>query len=176
MKKKIILISTLLIGLLSIALFTAEPAIQVTEKPAFEYAYMSFSGSFKTMPEKIMLFIGEFFKQGLLPQGALLAVYYNSPDEVAENDLKWGIGFPVSSGTAPGNPLQLGTYEKKTVVEVLHKGSYDRLPEIYQKLGNYIMEKGFTIVLPTFEFYLNSPQQVKPEELLTRIEIPVKKK
>lgn len=28
----------------------------------------------------------------------------------------------------------------------------------------------------TYEFYLNSPMEVKPEELLTRIEIPVKKK
>jgi effector-binding domain-containing protein len=35
---------------------------------------------------------------------------------------------------------------------------------------------GLDIILPTYEFYLNSPMEVKPEDLQTRIEIPVKKK
>jgi effector-binding domain-containing protein len=152
------------------------PSIQVKEKPSFTYVYMSFTGSFKTMPQKIMEFMGEFFKQGLKPGGELISVYHNSPEDVKESELKWDVGFPVSEKTIVKAPLKNGTYEKKTVLEYKHKGSYDLLPEIYKKLTVSIKEKNLTIVLPTYEFYLNSPMEVKAEELLTRIEIPVKKK
>ena len=150
--------------------------IQVKEKPAFYYAFMSFAGPMKTMPEKIMTFMGEFFKQGLQPAGALISVYHNSPQMVTENELRWDIGFPVPPETKLQPPLKLATYKEKTVLEYLHKGSYELLESVYQKMAEFVMANRYEVVLPTYEFYLNSPQQVKPEELLTRIEIPVKKK
>ena len=165
--------------LMMLAIFcqaSSDNPIQVKEKPAFSYACMSFSGPFTTMPEKIMGFMGEFFKQGLQPAGALISVYHNSPEVVKESELKWDIGFPVPDNTQVKPPLKLTVYEKKTVLEYLHKGSYDLLPTVYQKLANFIKAEQYEIVLPTYEFYLNSPQQVKPEKLQTRIEIPIKRK
>lgn len=120
--------------------------------------------------------MGEFFKQGLKPEGPMFSVYYNSPEEVKESELKWDIGFPIQSETAVKDPLKKGTYEKKTVLEYMHKGPYEKVIEAYKKLDIYIKEKKMTMVAPTYEFYLNSPMEVKPEELLTRIEIPIKKR
>jgi effector-binding domain-containing protein len=95
---------------------------------------------------------------------------------VGESELKWDIGFPVSTDIQVKSPLQMATYEKKTVLEFIHKGSYDLLPTVYKKLAAYIQANQYEMALPTYEFYLNNPMQVKPEELLTRIEIPVIKK
>jgi effector-binding domain-containing protein len=148
---------------------------KIIEKPAFTYVYMSFTGSYKTMPQKITAFMGEFFKQGLQPLGTLLTVYHNSPERVEESKLKWDVGFPLTESVTIKEPLKTGVYQAKKVLEYIHKGSYDKLPQVYQKLNTYIDKKGLTMVLPTFEFYLNNPQQVKPEQLLTRIEIPIKK-
>jgi effector-binding domain-containing protein len=151
-------------------------SIRLTEKSAFTYAYMSFSGPFSTMPQKIMAFMAEFFKQGLQPAGTMISVYHNSPATVEESELKWDIGFPVSSDIRVKPPLNVTVYTKKTVLEYIHRGSYDLLPAAYQKLTDYVEAKKFKIILPTYEFYLNSPQQVKVEELKTRIEIPIIKK
>lgn len=167
------------LGLVMLALLchaSSENPIQVKEKPAFSYAYMSFSGPFTTMPEKIMAFMGEFFKQGLQPAGALISVYHNSPEMVKESELNWDVGFPVPDNTLVKPPLKLTVYQKKTVLEYLHQGSYDLLPTVYEKLADFIKAKQYEIILPTYEFYLNNPQQVKAEDLLTRIEIPIKKK
>jgi len=176
MKKKCIMVALLSVVMM-VFLFSEEAlSIQVKEKPAFTYVFKSFTGSYKTMPQKIMEFMGEFFKQGLKPEGAMISVYHNSPEEVKDIELKWDIGFPVSGETVVKNPLKMGNYKKKTVLVYIHKGKYDLFPEVYKKLSNYIIEKKLTVVLPTYEFYLNSPMEVKPEELLTRIEIPIKKK
>jgi AraC family transcriptional regulator len=105
----------------------------------------------------------------------MISVYHNSPEQVKESELKWDIGFPVSAETSVKDPLKKAFYAKKTVLEYMHKGPYEKLVEVYKKLDTYIKEKKMTILLPTYEFYLNSPMQVKPEELLTRIEIPIKK-
>ena len=46
------------LGLMVLATFSfasADSPIQVKEKPAFNYACMSFSGSYKTMPQKITI-------------------------------------------------------------------------------------------------------------------------
>ena len=175
MKKNFFIVLMIVMVFGTFSLLSSE-VIQVKEKSAFCYTYMSFSGSFKTMPQKITQFMGEFFKQGLKPQGALISVYHNSPEQVKECELKWDIGFPISKDISINAPLKKATYEKKTVLEYLHQGGYNKLPEIYQKLAKYIKENGLTVILPTFEFYLNSPMHVNPVDLKTRIEIPVKKK
>lgn len=175
MKKKCIMV--IFLSLVTVFFLFSEEAssFQIKEKPAFNYVFMSFTGSYKAMSQKVMEFMGEFFKQGLKPGGPMISVYHNSPEEVKEGELKWDIGFLVTAETAVKEPLKKGIYEKKTVLEYMHKGPYEKLIEVYKKLNTHIKEKKLTFILPTYEFYLNSPMEVTPEDLLTRIEIPVKK-
>jgi hypothetical protein len=53
-------------------IIASENQIQIKEKTAFSYVCMSFRGPIETMPEKIMTFMREFFKQRLQPAGALI--------------------------------------------------------------------------------------------------------
>ena len=149
---------------------------EIKEKEAFTYACLPCMGAYGTMAEKIGEFMEAFFKQGLQPQGGLISIYFNDPNKVKESELKWAIGFPVADETTVKAPLKKAKYEKKKVLIYLHKGSYELLPKIYTKLKTYIEKNGLLMVFPSYEFYLNNPQMVKPEELLTRIEIPVEKK
>ena len=152
-----------------------EEKIQLKEKKAFKYAFIEGRGSFNQMPDRIKKFIDEFFKQGLTADGPVITVYFNSPEMVAESELKWRVGFQVRQGVKVRSPLKLDTYQKKTVLEFLHKGSYESLPQVYNKLLKYGKEHSLEFLLPSYEFYLNSPLEVKAQELLTRIELPVKK-
>lgn len=152
----------------------AEEKIKITEKEAFFYAYIDVVGTYNQMSQKIDDFIQQFFKQGLQPAGGLLTVYLNSPEVVKESELKWRVGFPIGNDIVVKEPLKKETYHKKKVLEYLHKGSYENLPKVYEKIHKFLKEKGLEFNLPTYEFYLNDPSQVKPEELLTRIELPIK--
>lgn len=176
MKKFVLFVFIVMFCFTAVSHSESEEVFEIKEKPAFNYVYMSFSGSFSTIPQKIGEFIQEFFKQGLKPSSALISVYHNSPEHVTESELKWDIGFPVAEKTIIQSPLKNGIYEKKTVLEYLHKGPYEKLIEVYGKIQSYMDQNNLTVVIPSYEFYLNSPMEVKPEELLTRIEIPVKKK
>lgn len=176
MKQKMMVVILLMSLLWVTGNAAPEQPLQVKKKAAFRYVYMPFTGSYKTMPQKIQQFTTEFFKQGLQPNGSLISCYHNSPEQVAESELKWDIGFPVAENVSVKAPLKIGMYQQKNVLEYLHKGPYEDLPRVYEKLKQFLDRKGLDLSLPTYEFYLNSPLEVKPQELMTRIEIPVKQK
>lgn len=152
----------------------SQETFRILEKDPFYYVYVECRGSYETMSQKISEFINLFFEQALRPDGSLLTVYYNSPEEVTEDQLIWRVGFPVDQEYEVKAPLKTDLYRKKKVLEYLHQGPYDQLSDVYQRIQQYLKENGLKYGLPTYEFYLNDPVQVKPGELLTRIEIPIR--
>lgn len=147
---------------------------RIVEKESFTYVYLSCQGPMEKMPAEISRFIPLFFQQGLQSTGPLLSVYFNSPAEVPEDQLRWRVGFPVYGEVAVEQPLETDRYQEKKVLEYLHEGSYDQLPDVYRRIQAYLQSNNMEYVLPTYEFYLNDPSQVAAVDLLTRIEIPIK--
>lgn len=150
--------------------------VQVKDQPPFTYAYLDCAGSFQQIPAKIMEFMGTFFKQGLKPAGNLFAMYFNSPDQVPESNLKWLIGMPIAPGAAPVDPLKKGEFKHPKVAVCLHVGPYDKIGETYTKLMAFIDQNGWKPIGPGLEKYLDNPQTVAPEKLRTEIWMPVEKK
>jgi effector-binding domain-containing protein len=63
-------------------------------------------------------------------------------------------------------------------VALIHKGSYDTLSRSYEKIWEYLKEKGYKPLLPSREVYLRGPGMIfkgKPENYLTEIQVPVEK-
>ena len=56
-----------------------------------------------------------------------------------------------------------------------HKGPYEELGKAYQLLyGGWLPKSGYQLRdVPAFEQYLNSPQNTKPEDLVTMIHVPL---
>lgn len=171
MKKIIIL---LFIIIFAFFMVNAQQDVVIKDAQTFCYAFMDFQGSFELIPQKISIFMKEFFKQSLTSSGPLLGVYYNSPEEVKEEDLKWGIGFPVSKDSKVQEPLKMGEFKYKKIAEYLYVGPYEKSEGAYNKIFKHINDKGYKVIGPFFESYLNDPSQVKPEELKTNIFVPVK--
>ncbi len=62
-------------------------------------------------------------------------------------------------------------------VTLVHRGPYEKLSRSYQKLFEFINDKGFEPLLPSREQYLKGPGMVfrgNPKKYLTRIVVPVK--
>ena len=148
----------------------------VKEVPGFWYVYMDFTGPYTNMEKEINAFMGEFFKQGLIPAGPAVSAYYNSPREVKPEELKWAFGFTMPKDVVVKEPLKLIEVKGLEAVVYLHVGPYNKLSEAAGIALKYVDTNGYEIVWPTYDLYLNTPDQVAPEALETRLVIPVKKK
>ena len=56
--------------------------------------------------------------------------------------------------------------EKRQVVYISYKGSYEEVPVLMGEVVGFIMAKGLQIMGPPFGVYFNSPEEVPVEELM----------
>lgn len=152
----------------------AEQKPTVKEVEGFFYGHQQFTGPYTTMQEKIQGFIQTFMGQGQMPMGLAISTYYNSAEEVKPEALKWGFGFVVTAETKLKEPLKVTEFKKHKAVVYLHVGPYEKLGDAHNLVSKFIKEKGFDVVWPVYDRYLNNPQMVKPEDLKTEIVIPIK--
>lgn len=112
-------------------------------------------------------FMGE---KGIVPAGAPYAMYYNMDMEALDVEM----GFPVAGDPACEGRIKAGEIPGGKIAAAVHTGPYDKLEETYNKLMAFVKEKGLDVQEWMYEYYLNSPLEVKPEELQTQICYPVK--
>ena len=155
---------------------TTAPGVSIQEDLTFWYASMEFGGSFDKMEKSVQTFIGEFFKQGLVPAGPMIGVYYNDPRQVKPEELKWDIGFVVNQDANVQAPLKKEECKAHTAAVYMHTGPYEMLGQAYEKIFKYADDNGYKSLWPVYDRYLNNPMQVKPEELKTEVIIPLEKK
>ena len=60
------------------------------------------------------------------------------------------------------------------MVRTLHRGPYETCESTYLALFSWIEEHYLQIAGPIREIYPNDPREVKPEEIITEIFIPVR--
>ena len=151
--------------------------IQIKQIVPFAYAYLECSGTYRQIPEKIGMFMQEFFKQKLQPMGEFFGLYLNSPQQVKEEELKWQVGFSVAREAAVASPLEKGEFTHTQVAVCLYVGPYENVGSAYGRIFEFIENNGYEAAGPIMEKYLDqNPQAVKPSDLRTEINVPVKKK
>jgi AraC family transcriptional regulator len=177
MKKVTFILFALFLGLMMTAQENkTEQTPELKDVDGFHLATMPFTGSFTQMEKNIAVFMGEFFKQGLQPAGPFMGVYFNSPQEVKEEELKWELAFPVAKDAVVKESLMVRDLPKTKAVVYLYIGPYENMDKAYDKVFKFAEKNGCEIVWPCYDKYLNNPMEVKPEDLKTEIIVPVKKK
>jgi len=63
--------------------------------------------------------------------------------------------------------------ESLTVAYASHQGPYEAIPEILQKVMDWIQEEGLQMAGPPMGVYYNDPGEVAPEELLWEVQLPI---
>ena len=141
----------------------------------FTYAALSCQGPYAQVPQKLAGLMAELQKQSLEMLGGPSMIYYNSPDQVKPEELRWDVCIPVHPMEKVAEPLIKGEYKYPLVAEFMYKGPYDSVSSAYPRLMKFIAEKGYTVSGPACETYMDDPVSVKSEECRTLIVIPVKK-
>ena len=107
-------------------------------------------------------------KTGLECIGAPVAIYHSPEFDPESTDVE--IGFPVKTAGNQTRILKGGTYAL-----AVHKGSYTALSQTYARLAEWMEKEGLSLIAPPYEKYLNAPQEVPEDQLITEIYFPVKK-
>jgi AraC family transcriptional regulator len=181
-RKRNALLSAVLITAMSLFVVASRgqeaPFASLKQEKLFPYCCIAYKGPITDIGTVISRFMQAMQGQNLFPsvRGPMIGVYYNSPADTKPADLEWEVGFPVAEGTTAQPPLAVKNWKFMSVAVAVHKGAYAKTGDTIQRLLNWISEKGYVVAGPTLERYLNNPMQVKPEELLTEILIPVTKK
>ena len=156
--------------------------IQVTVKgiEPRTVAYKWVKGSFTRVPETIGEIVGWIMQRGLSMSGPPVAVYFNDPRHVAEEELTWEIQWPLSGDVAPAEPDEQGIgvkhVEPYDAAATVFEGPYDQVAPVYDALTQWVMENGYEFAGPPEEVYLNDPNAEPRQEPLTEIRFPVTKK
>jgi AraC family transcriptional regulator len=157
-------------------------AIEVTikKREPMTVAFISMKGPYTQMNEafgKLYSWIGE---KGYTPAGPPMATYFNAPGQVPAEELLWEIQSPIAGDVAPSGPDELGLRVKRVegaeVAATMHKGPFDKVGESYGALAGWIEESGYQITGPSMEIYLSEPEKTPPQELLTEVMFPVRKR
>ena len=109
--------------------------------------------------------------EGVAPSGPPLIVYHDVIDEETDGDIE--ICVPVGGAISGDANVYGRELEGGTMATTVHRGPYQEIAGAYHTLTGWISEHGHEIAGPPREIYLNDPQTVAAEELLTRVEFPI---
>jgi len=140
-------------------------------------AYLPMHGPYSRMPEGFGTVYGWVESHGFTPTDAPMALYFTSPDEVPEDQAAWEIQAPITGPDSDIPPDESGVGVKRvgmrTVAWTMHKGPYDSIAPTYEALFRWIGESGYVVSGPPEEVYYSDPSEVKPQDYLTELRVPV---
>lgn len=144
--------------------------IDVEETP-YLYVERSCSHDPKEIAEAMGSAFGEVWafmqSQGIAPAGGALSVYYSyDPDVMAFRS-----GFTIARddiGKASG-PVKADVTPKTRAVHGTHIGPYAGIRQSYGEMHAYVQAQGVEFTPPTWEIYMNSPDQVPESDLVTEL-------
>ncbi len=97
-----------------------------------------------------------------------MAIYHCKEFNPLETDVE--ICIPVLESMEGTTQLK----GKKCAMGV-HTGSYGNIPQTYTAIAKWVEEKGYKVSDYPYEKYINSPKEVKEQDLVTEIYFPIEK-
>ena len=141
-------------------------------------AYLEMRGAYGQIPEGYARLYEWLAAVGFTPEGMPRAVYHTDPAQVPESEARWELWAPVAPGPLPQASDDQGRGVKvvsaRTLVTVIHKGTYESIGTTYEALWGWMAERGCELTGPPEESYLTDPAEVPPEEYLTEVAFPIR--
>ncbi len=96
--------------------------------------------------------------------------------DLASKKAKFYCGFAISESVKLGEGMQLMALPATETLVCIHKGSHETIDETLSKMKDYAKKNKLNLENSYWEVFQNDPKSTpKPEDLLTKIYIPIKK-
>jgi len=136
------------------------------------------TGNYTLIPELLMQLAGYIMKNKITFAGMPTFICHEtSPECVKEANEKGTalveVVWPVTGTVTGSGDIEVYTLPGGKMVRTFHKGPYETCEYTYLALFSWIEKHHLQITGPIREIYPNDPREVKPEEILTEIMVPV---
>lgn len=171
-------------GFLGVVLMTVFLGCQPEEKvdikiksvPATKVASIACQGPYS----EIGPHFGELFswlgEKEIQPAGPPMGIFHDDPEKVAPEECRYEVCVPVTGEVEGDERVVIKELPETEVVSLLYQGPYEDVAPSWSKMFSYIYRNNYEPTGAGMEVYLNSPEEVPEDSLLTEIRIPVKKK
>jgi len=152
------------------------PPVEVKELRPMRLVFLRHVGPYNQVGAtwgRLMTWAG---MRGLLgPDMKLLGIVHDDPDVTPPDKVRYEAAVTVSGPVQPEGEFGVMEFPASSYAVVTHKGPYEELGKTYQRIyGGWLPKSGYRLRdVPAFEQYLNSPQNTKPEDLVTLIHVPI---
>ena len=103
--------------------------------------------------------------------GPVMAIYHDHEYKEQEADIE--VAVPIVGRIVIDEEYELKKLAGGKAVTILHTGPYYQIGIAWDQVMQYIEKNKLIIQGPPREVYLNDPNQVPEEQLLTEIQVPV---
>jgi AraC family transcriptional regulator len=152
------------------------PPVEIKVLPPMRLLFLRHVGPYNQVGAtwgRLMTWAG---MRGLLGPGMkLLGIVYDDPDVTPPDKVRYEAALAVSVAVQPEGEFGVMEFPAGSYGVAVHKGPYEELGKSYQRIyGGWLPKSGCHLRdVPAFEQYLNSPQNAKPEDLMTLIHVPL---
>jgi len=141
-----------------------------------QVAYITYKGSYEEVPVLMGEVVGFIMAKGLQIMGPPYGVYFNSPQEVAVEELMYEIAMPFAGEAEEEGRVKIKTTPEQLALSTVYKGPYSECGTAIGALAEYAYKNGYEIIGPPMETYISDPNQTPESELITEMSFPVIKK
>ncbi len=147
--------------------------IEVKNIEETQVAYISVTGSYEQLPELFGEVVGYVMKENLQITEPPYGIYFNSPMEVPQEELKYEVGIAFNGEATGEGRVRIKKIPAHQAVSAVYKGPYGQTAQVYQALIEFAMNNGYEIEGAVKEIYLTNPMEVDESELLTEVQFPL---
>ncbi|MBU1118821.1 GyrI-like domain-containing protein [Patescibacteria group bacterium] len=135
-------------------------------------------GPYSSIKDLLMMLYGHLGEKGAEFAGAPMYICHETSSEEAkkadaEGNADVEVVAPVTAEVEGTEEITCYEVPGGTMAKIVHTGPYEKCEPTYAQLYKWLEENGKHISGPTREVYLNSPEEVSEEELLTEIYAPI---
>ena len=151
--------------------------VRIEDLPEMRVAVVLHSGPYNTITSAFTKLAEIAGPAGLFgqPTTRMIAIYYDDPESKSVELLRSAAGLTVSSDTALPSQLTEVRLPAGRWACAIHQGSYGSLGTAWQRmLGEWLPSSGLRRGSgECFEQYLNTPAEVREEDLRTLLYVPI---
>ncbi|HII77225.1 MAG: Bacterial transcription activator, effector binding domain [Methanoregulaceae archaeon PtaU1.Bin059] len=153
--------------------------ITIVEVPSQQVVGIRKSGNYTLIPELLMQLAEYIMENNIAFAGMPMFICHEtSPDAVKEANEKGTalveVAWPVAGKVSGSGDIKVYTLPGGKMVRTVHKGPYDTCEPTYLALFSWMEKHRLQVAGPIREIYPNDPREVKPEDILTEILVPIR--
>lgn len=152
------------------------PDVLIRTEPRRRLAAIAHTGPYQEIGRAFEKLHATLAARGLLSQTAeMAAVYYDDPAAVPPERLRAHAGITLPDTVALAAPLEEVVIAGGRTAILTHRGPYAGLPAGWEAVFAWLAASGeIPADQPAYELYRNTPMEVRQDDLLTDLCVPLK--